>query len=241
VNELALFAGAGGGILGGHLLGWRTVSAVELDALGAAVLAQRQNDGCLQPFPIWSDVQTFDGAPWRGLVDIVSAGFPCQDISSAGKGAGINGEQSGLWREAARVIRDVEPGGVWLENSPILTSRGLGVVLGDLATLGFDAEWDVFSARDVGFGHLRERIWVLATHPKRHFQPREEQRCRKAGRMGRQQQPVARNANWEGELSRLRGMGNGLARAVDRTDCIRNGQVPAVAAAAFAALAAEFE
>jgi len=162
MNELALFAGAGGGILGGHLLGWRTVCAVERDAYAAGVLAQRQNDGVLAPFPIWSDVTTFDGRPWSGIVDIVSGGFPCQDISAAGKGAGIDGERSGLWREMARIVCEVRPQYVYVENSPMLTSRGLGIVLGDLAALGFDAQWGVLSAADVGAPHERERIWILA-------------------------------------------------------------------------------
>ena len=78
MNELALFAGAGGGILGGKLLGWRTVCAVEWNPFAAGVLAARQNEGALSPFPIWDDVRTFDGNPWRGLVDVVSGGFPCQ-------------------------------------------------------------------------------------------------------------------------------------------------------------------
>jgi DNA (cytosine-5)-methyltransferase 1 len=86
MNELALFAGAGGGILGGHLLGWRTVCAVEWEAYPASVLVARQNDKILPSFPIWDDVQTFDGKPWRGIVDVVSGGFPCQDISAAGGG-----------------------------------------------------------------------------------------------------------------------------------------------------------
>ena len=85
MNELALFAGAGGGILGGKLLGWRTVCAVEWEPYPASVLCARQNDGLLPPFPIWDDIQTFDGNPWRGIVDVVSGGFPCQDISAAGK------------------------------------------------------------------------------------------------------------------------------------------------------------
>lgn len=162
MHELALFAGAGGGILGGHLLGWRTVCAVERDAYAAQVLAQRQNDGILRPFPIWSDVTIFDGRPWRGLVDVVSGGFPCQDISAAGKGAGITGARSGMWKEMARIIGEVRPRFVFVENSPMLTTIGLGVVLGDLAALGFDAEWGVLSAADVGAPHLRERIWILA-------------------------------------------------------------------------------
>ena len=162
LRELALFAGAGGGILGGHLLGWRTVCAVEYDAYAASVLVARQNDGCLPHFPIWDDVRTFDGGPWRGRVDVISGGFPCQDISTAGKGAGIGGERSGLWREFARIIREVRPRFVFVENSPALVTRGLGVVLGGLAALGYDAEWGVLGADDVGAPHRRKRIWIVA-------------------------------------------------------------------------------
>ena len=162
MNELALFAGAGGGILGGHLLGWRTVCAVEWEAYPASVLCARQNDGILPPFPIWDDVQTFDGKPWAGIVDVVSGGFPCQDISAAGKGAGIDGERSGLWGEMARIICEVRPRYVFVENSPMLTSRGLGRVLGDLAAMGFDARWGVLGAADVGAPHQRDRIWIVA-------------------------------------------------------------------------------
>jgi DNA (cytosine-5)-methyltransferase 1 len=167
MNELALFAGAGGGILGGKLLGWRTVCAVERDAYAAQVLAQRQNDGILQPFPIWSDVTTFDGKPWRGIVEVISGGFPCQDISVAGRGAGIAGQRSGMWKQFKRIIRDVEPEEVYVENSPALTIRGLGTVLGDLAEMGFNAEWGVLSCADAGGVHLRERIWIVATNTKK--------------------------------------------------------------------------
>ena len=169
MNELALFAGAGGGILGGHLLGWRTVCAVEWEAYPASVLVARQNDKILPPFPIWDDVQTFDGKPWRGIVDVVSGGFPCQDISAAGKGAGIDGERSGMWKHMARIIGEVQPRYAFVENSPMLTTRGLGTVLGDLASMGFDAEWGVLSAADVGANHGRERIWIVGTNTK---QPR---------------------------------------------------------------------
>ncbi len=161
-NELALFAGAGGGILGGHLLGWRTICAVEWEPYAACVLAARQNDQILPPFPIWDDVQTFDGHPWRGIVDVVSGGFPCQDISSAGNRAGIDGKKSGMWHHMARIIGEVRPQYVYVENSPMLTTRGLSRVLGDLAALGFDAKWGVVSAADVGAPHKRDRIWIVA-------------------------------------------------------------------------------
>jgi len=162
MNELALFAGAGGGILGGKLLGWRTVCAVEWEAYPASVLCARQNDGLLPPFPIWDDVQTFDARPWRGIVDVVSGGFPCQDISAAGKGAGIDGERSGMWREMARIIGEVRPQFAFVENSPMLVSRGLERVIADLTAMGYDSRWGVISAADVGANHKRERIWIVA-------------------------------------------------------------------------------
>jgi len=161
MNELALFAGAGGGILGGKMLGWRTVCAVEWEPYPASVLCARQNDEILETFPIWDDVQTFDGRPWRGIVDVVSGGFPCQDISAAGKGAGIDGERSGMWGQMARIIHEVRPKFAFVENSPMLTSRGLGRVLGDLASMGFDARWGVLGAADVGANHQRDRIWIV--------------------------------------------------------------------------------
>lgn len=165
MNELHLFAGAGGGILGSELLGIRTVCAVELEPYPASVLLARQNDGILPPFPIWDDVCTFDGRPWRVLVDVVSGGFPCQDISAAGKGAGIDGARSGLWREMHRIINEVRPKFAFLENSPLLVGRGLARVLGDLAEIGYDAEWLVLGADDVGAPHVRKRIWILAHDP----------------------------------------------------------------------------
>jgi DNA (cytosine-5)-methyltransferase 1 len=125
-------------------------------------LCARQNDKILPPFPIWDDVQTFDGNPWQGIVDVVSGGFPCQDISAAGKGAGIEGNKSSMWKHMARIIGEVRPQYVFVENSPMLTSRGLGVVLADLSSLGFDAKWGVVSAADIGANHQRERIWIRA-------------------------------------------------------------------------------
>lgn len=189
LRELALFAGAGGGILGGRLLGWRTICAVECDPYARAVLCARQDDGSLDPFPIWDDVRTFDPIPWRGRVDVVSGGFPCQDISTAGKGQGITGARSGLWREMARIVRDIRPRFVFVENSPALTIRGLGTVLGDLAALGYNAEWGVLGAADVGAPHRRDRIWILGYLPNTSYA------------RFRRRQPRARNARacwWSG-------------------------------------------
>ena len=190
LRELALFAGAGGGILGGKLLGWTTVCAVECEPYAASVLIARQNDGLLPPFPIWDDVCTFDGRPWCGVADVVSGGFPCQDISVAGGGAGIGGERSGLWAEMARIIGEVRPRYVFVENSPALTVRGLGRVLGDLAALGFDARWGVLGAFHAGAPHKRERIWVVANATGQRERSRTQCGCH-AGRC--EQLEVARS------------------------------------------------
>jgi DNA (cytosine-5)-methyltransferase 1 len=181
MRELALFAGAGGGILGAHLLGWRTVCAVEVDPFCREVLLRRQQYGCLPWFPIWDDICTFDGRPWRGCVDVVTGGFPCQDISAAGRGRGIEGQRSGLWREMARVISEVRPRYALVENSPLLVSRGLDVVLADLAALGYDARWGVIGARHAGAPHKRDRIWVLANAQR---QPIWQQSWRRSGKSG---------------------------------------------------------
>lgn len=177
MNELALFAGGGGGILAAGLLGFRTVGAVEIEPSAREMLLARQRDGVLPWFPIWDDVQSFDGRPWRGLVDVISGGFPCQDISVAGKGAGIEGARSGLWREMFRIVREVRPRFVFVENSPMLVSRGLSVVLGDLADAGYDAEWCVLGADDVGAPHVRKRFWLLAHDSNANGLQRPEQGC----------------------------------------------------------------
>lgn len=168
LRELALFAGAGGGILAGKLLGWRTVCAVELDQYARDVLVARQNDGCTNPYPIWDDIRTFDGKPWQGRVDVVSGGFPCTDISCAGKQKGITGPQSGLWLEMARIIGEIRPRYVFVENSPNLVRRGLGLVLTNLAEMGYDVVWGIVGADDSGAPHKRKRIWIVAIA----YQPR---------------------------------------------------------------------
>jgi DNA (cytosine-5)-methyltransferase 1 len=234
VNELALFAGAGGGILGGKLLGWRTVCAVEWEPYPASVLCARQNDKILPHFPIWDDVQTFDGKPWRGIVDVVSGGFPCQDISAAGRGAGIDGERSGMWKEMARIIGEVRPRYAFVENSQMLTTRGLGVVLADLASMGFDAEWGVLSAADVGAPHLRERIWIVANSKSARLQARKHTTQSPRQTLGIESWGGIRGRNrLKEDAGRFCGINNGVAARVDRLKAIGNGQVPLCAATAF--------
>lgn len=235
MNELALFAGAGGGILGGHLLGWRTVCAVEREPYPASVLMQRQNDGILPPFPIWDDVCTFDGKPWRGLIDVVSGGFPCQDISAAGNGAGIDGERSGLWREMARIIGEVRPRFVFVENSPLLVSRGLALVVSDLAEMGYDAEWCCISASDTGAPMEGDRLWIVATPDGEGLEGRVKADLSRTVQRGVACGYGKARPSWA-DAPRIPGVGYGMADWVDRLKAIGNGQVPRVAATAFAIL-----
>jgi DNA (cytosine-5)-methyltransferase 1 len=237
MNELALFAGAGGGILGGHLLGWRTVCAVEWEPYAASVLIARQNEGVLPPFPIWDDVRTFDGRAWRGRVDVVSGGFPCQDISAAGKGAGIDGERSGMWAHMARIIREVGPRYCFVENSPMLTSRGLGRVLGDLAAMGYDARWGVLGGGETGAWHKRERIWIVASNnrEKRISGNIEKTLSRKFAFPWRKDVRRIEDLRNRPDIPEpfIRGRRNGVAAYVDRISAIGNGQIPCVAALAW--------
>lgn len=229
MNELALFAGAGGGILGGKLLGWRTVCAVEIVAYCARRLMQRQNEGHLPPFPIWDDVRTFDGRHWSGLVDVVSGGFPCTDISPAGKKAGIEGDASGLWVEMARIVREVRPRYVFVENSAMLTHWGLERVLGDLASMGFDARWGVLGSDDVGAEHRRERCWIVAD-----AMPWLQPMGWHVPGSWREQKQVARNTHRKTVCEPgFLGKPNGMGDRMDRNRAIGNGQDPRVAAAAW--------
>lgn len=163
-TAIELFAGAAGLALGLKRAcpELRTVAYVEREAYAASVLVARMEDAQLDLAPVWDDVSTFDGRPFRGRVDLVAGGFPCQDISNAGKRAGIEGERSGLWKQFARIIAEVQPRFVFIENVSALVARGLEVVLEDLAALGFDAEWGCFRASDAGAPHRRERVFILA-------------------------------------------------------------------------------
>jgi len=240
MNELHLFAGAGGGILGGILLGHTPVCAVEIEPYCRKILFQRQRDGILPKFPIWDDVTTFDGTPWKGKVDVVCGGFPCQDISVAGKGDGLDGERSGLWGEMARIIRDVAPRFVFVENSPALVVRGLGRVLGDLASMGYNARWGVLGACHVGAPHKRERIWIMADSTKGGLQRSNERLNIRATSPAMDSMERGSARIWD-NIPKPYGLRSyhGMAFGVDRLKAIGNGQVPAVAALAWRILSAK--
>jgi len=152
----SLFAGIGGFDLGFERAGMKCVWQVELDEWCRKVLAKHWPD-----VPKWDDVRTFTGDGFE-RPDVICGGFPCQDLSRSGKRAGIWGSRSGLWSEFARIIRVVRPRIVVVENVAAITDSGLGRVLADLASLGFDAEWDVLPACAFGAPHSRERMFVVA-------------------------------------------------------------------------------
>jgi len=164
VNVGSLFSGIGGFDLGFERAGMRVSWQVELDPYCRAVLGRHFPDAAR-----FEDVQEV-GAGSLDPVDLICGGFPCQDLSSAGRGAGIDGARSGLWSEFARIVREFRPRYVVVENVPaLLTGKGkrwdrgpIGRVLGDLAEARYDAEWACLSAREFGAPHLRKRVWIVA-------------------------------------------------------------------------------
>lgn len=153
----SLFSGIGGFDLGLERTGgFQTRWFCEQDKFCAQVLNKHWPG-----VPVYPDVTTLRGGQIEP-VDVLCGGFPCQDLSVAGKGAGITGERSGLWKQYARLIGELRPRYVFVENVPALRSRGFGVVLGDLAALGYDTEWDCLPASAFGAPHQRDRIWIVA-------------------------------------------------------------------------------
>src|SRR6185503_6648892 len=160
LNVLDLFSGIGGFSLGLERAGMHTVAFCEIETYCQQVLRSRWPG-----VPIYSDVRelTAERLARDGIrADAICGGFPCQDISHAGFGAGIDGERSGLWSEYARLIGELRPCFALMENVAALLDRGIDVVLGDLSRIGYDAEWSVVSACSVGAPHVRRRVFIVA-------------------------------------------------------------------------------
>jgi len=168
MKTMHLFAGCGGGILADLILGHKPIAAIEIDRHCCNVLRQRRQDGWL-PYDmqiIEADIREIDFSPWRGRVDQIAAGFPCQDISWAGKGAGLKGENSGLYWEAVRAIKEIQPDIIFLENVPAIQTRGREEVIASLLKMGYAWRDGTLDAADVGAPHLRSRWWCLAANSK---------------------------------------------------------------------------
>jgi DNA (cytosine-5)-methyltransferase 1 len=231
MNELHLFAGAGGGILGSVLLGHKIVGAVEWEDYPCQVLDRRQRDGLLPKFPIWNmDIGEFNAriAPlYGGVVDIISGGFPCQPYSSASAGYG-KGEldERNMWPQTMECIRVIRPRFAFLENVADLCAKGyIRRIFGDLAEAGYDAQWIVLGADDCGAPHIRKRLWILAySHNQgellRILNAKVEMR------------PTLYGDVWASKPDES-GMDDGMAHRMVRFKAIGNAQVPIVAATAW--------
>lgn len=156
-NVPVTFSGVGGLDLGLERAGFRCVGQVECDPFCRRVLAKNWPD-----VPRFDDVRTFTKESISGPIDLIAGGFPCQDISNTGGKQGLAGEQSGLWSEYRRILREIRPRCVLIENVAALLIRGMERILFDLAGLGFDAEWSVVSACAMGAPHTRERVFIVA-------------------------------------------------------------------------------
>ena len=220
----SLFAGIGGLDLGFERAGFRVCWQVEIDTYARRVLQKN--------FPmasLYEDVCAFPPLGANVNVDVLAAGFPCQDISLSGKGEGLEGEQSGLFFQVIRVARELRPRGIVLENVSTLCARGLGVVLGELASLGYDAEWHCIPAASVGALHIRDRVFVigvLSDSDSERKQSREakwkdaENAWKSSGR--------EEFGFWDIE-PRLGRVADGVPNRIHRNRCLGNSVVPQVA------------
>lgn len=224
---LDLFSGIGGFSLGLERTGgFETVAFCEIEPFPRRVLAKHWPG-----VPIYEDVRTLTGDTLArdGIaVDVICGGFPCQDISIGGKGAGIEGSRSGLWSEYSRLIGEIRPKYAIVENSPRLRSLGLSRVLGDLASLGYDAEWHCIPASELGAPHKRDRIWIVA-YP-------DDCERRRGGPMQVGRLPVAREiaayrdgggAEWPAEPTTPR-VAYGVPDRLDRANALGNAVVPLI-------------
>lgn len=251
LRVLDLFSGIGGFSLGLERTGgFETVAFCEIEEFPRRVLAKYW-----PKVPCYHDVRTLtknvldrDGI----AVDVICGGFPCQDISSAGNKIGLSGSRSGLWFEFARLISELRPKFIIVENVSALLNRGLETVLGNLASIGYDAEWHCISASMLGAPHHRDRFWLVANPNNKSQSARpinDEARglpelCqnddahaeRRIGSLGwllegigREWEPVARNTSWATENSPL-GMGvdDGIPGRMDRLKALGNAVVPQI-------------
>lgn len=236
LRVMDLFSGIGGFSLGlKRAGGFKTVAYCEIDPYCQQVLQARMRDGSLDTAPICTDITKLDGKPWRGGVDLICGGFPCQDISSCGLRAGISGERSGLWGEMFRIICDVRPEYVLVENVAALLERGMDRVLGDLAQGGFDAEWSIVSACSMGAPHMRERVFIVAYSDSVGSQTVQRKRRKDAPLLGERYLASSesallqvRSGLWRESPRRFVGMAYGVPNRVERVTALGNAVVPSV-------------
>lgn len=230
LRVLDLFSGIGGFSLGLERTGgFETVAFCEIEEFPRRVLAKHWPN-----VPCYRDVRELTGARLAAdgiAVDVICGGFPCQDLSYAGRGAGLAGERSGLWSEILRLVGELRPQFVIVENVTALLGRGLDVVLGDLAAIRYDAEWHCIQAASVSAPHPRDRVWVIS-HPQRIDNPGQIVRRithqawpeARLGELVRVSSPAFRDE----AFSTLGGMDDGVPNRLDRLRCLGNAVVPQI-------------
>ena len=221
----SLFAGIGGFDLGFERAGFKTVWQVEIDGFCDQVLHKH-----------WPMARRFRdvrecGAGNLEAVDVISGGFPCQDISVIGKQVGIDGERSGLWSEMRRILCELRPRFAVMENVAALTFRGLERVLGDLAEIGFDAEWHCVPAAYVGLPHYRDRIWIIANAAEERVGSRPGNATFRNEATFTMPPQCDRIPDWKYVLGQFRGVDDGLSGRAhrDRGKVLGNAIVPQIA------------
>lgn len=236
LNGLDLFSGIGG--LTVALSPWvRPIAYCENERYAQAVLLSRQSGGELPSAPIWDDVRTLGHGCLSADVDIIYGGFPCQDISVAGAGRGLEGQRSGLYFEVERLVREHAPAFVFLENVPAIRTRGGERVVKGLASMGYDCRWTTLSAAQVGAPHKRERWWLLAAHSERLNAQGSLDVCRQTREAPCDAALLPAFPRWERlddvPESAVLGRNHGLPAYVDRIRAVGNAVVPAQAREAF--------
>lgn len=223
----SLFSGIGGLDLGLERAGMESRWQVEIDPFCTKVLEKHW-----PKVRRYGDITKVNGAELE-RVDLIAGGFPCQDISYAGYGEGIGGPRSGLWFEFARIVREVGPSGVLVENVPALLDRGMGDVLGTLASLGFDAEWSSVSACSMGAPHMRHRVFIVAYSNRFDGWPRvRNSDARRRGSISEIDSFEGSRASWQTRLenpSELYRGADGVPFGMDRNRGIGNSVSPQVA------------
>ena len=256
MRELSLFSGAGGGLLASkYMLGWETIGYVEFEEYPQKVLKQRIADGLLDAAPIFGDIRAFISEgyaeAYKGMVDVITGGFPCQPFSVAGKGLGEDDPRN-MWPSTIECIRIVRPQFAFLENVPgLLTHKYIQRIFGDLAESGYDVRWRMLSAAEMGAAHLRDRFWILA-HSIENNDNREKRNTKREiegiaigpvtqeikYRRGRivELSPTLDDCRHNTYAEGYRNL-NGMAHKLDRFAAIGNGQFPHSMARAWEILA----
>jgi DNA (cytosine-5)-methyltransferase 1 len=231
MNVLDLFSGIGGLALGLERAGMHTAAFCERESYCRAVLRRHWPST-----PCYDDVQTLTADQLRtdGItVDTIAGGFPCQDISYAGFGAGLAGERSGLWSEYARLIGELGPDLAIVENVTALLDRGMGDVLGTLSDLGYNAVWDTVSACSVGHAHMRRRVFIVAYANRLHgwegFRDSFAREYRALQTVDSFESSRARQRTRLANPSELYGGADGLPFGMERNRGIGNAVAPAIA------------